>query len=279
MEYVSRVSRTPLDGLIDDLYYLEGAPPYPRLTLPPMPSAVLIVNLGAPFSIRAGPDIEAAEYADGVVLTTLTRALEFGYPPATRSVGVHFKPWGLAPFLPMPAIELRDQPLTVEDVWGRPDVLELRDRLAAAAGPYEMLMLLEDELMRRFCDTAGLGLVRHTSGVISATTGAVAIGELSEAAGVSSTHLAQRFKEVVGVTPKRLARTYRFAATVRGIDPVGSVDWLEVASRAGYYDQAHFGNEFRAFTGLAPTRYLDVRRRLLGEHPGHALDVGPLPAD
>jgi hypothetical protein len=29
VEYVSRVPRPPLDGLIDDLYYLEGAPPHP----------------------------------------------------------------------------------------------------------------------------------------------------------------------------------------------------------------------------------------------------------
>ena len=279
MEYVSRVPRPPLDGLIDDLYYLEGAPPYPRLTLPPMPSAVIIVNLGAPFRIRAGSEIEAAEYADGVVITTLTSALEFGYPPATLSVGVHFKPWGAAPFLPMPAAELRDRPVTVEEVWGRPAVAELRDRLATAAGPREMLALLEEELMRRICDTAGLGLVRHTSGVIAASAGAVAIGDLSVAAGVSSTHLAQRFKEVIGITPKRLARTYRFAAGVRAIDPAGPVDWLELAGRAGYYDQAHFGHDFRTFTGLTPTQYLDVRRRFQREHPGHALDVGPLPAD
>jgi len=230
VEYLSRAPRPPLDGLIDDLYYLEGAPPYARLTLPPMPSATLIVNLGAPFRIRAGTDGEAAEYADGVVTTTPTRALEFGYPPWTRSVGVHFKPWGLAPFLPMPAAELRERPVTVEEVWGRLAVHELRDRLAAAAG-------------------------------------------------VSSTHLAQRFKEVVGITPKRLARTYRFAATVAAIDPARPVDWLELAGRAGYYDQAHFGHDFRTFTGLSPTRYLDVRRRFLREHPGHALDVGPLPAD
>jgi hypothetical protein len=87
VEYVSRVPRAPLDGLIDDLYYLERAPPYARLTLPPMPSALLIVNLGAPFRIR-------------------------GYPHRTRSVGVHVKPWGLAPFLPMPAAELCDRPVT-----------------------------------------------------------------------------------------------------------------------------------------------------------------------
>lgn len=279
VEYVSRVPRPPLDGLIDDLYYLEGAPPYARLTLPPGPSALLIVNLGEPFRIRAATDIETAEYADGCVITMPTRAYEFGYPPRTRSVGVHFKPWGPAPFLPMPAAELCDRPVTMEQVWGRAAVAELRDRLATADGPHAMLTLLEDELMRRLRETAGLGLVRHTSGVITAAGGAVAIGDLGAAAGVSSTHLARRFKELVGVTPKRLARTYRFAATVFAIDPAEPIDWSDLAGRAGYFDQAHFGHEFRAFTGLTPTRYVEVRRRFLREHPGHTLDGWPLPAD
>lgn len=170
MEYVSRAPRPPLDGLTDDLYYLEGMPPYARLTLPPMPAALLIVNLGAPFRIRAGTDIETAEYADGCVITMPTRAFEFGYPLQTRSVGVHFKPWGLAPFL--------------------------------------------------------------------------------------------------GVTPKRLARTYRFTATVFAINPAEPIDLGELAGRAGYFDQAHFGHQFRAFTGLTPTRYIEIRRRFLREHPG-----------
>nr|WP_205629392.1 AraC family transcriptional regulator [Jiangella muralis] len=243
-----------------------------------MPSAVLIVNLGAPFRIRAGADVEAAGYADGCLITMPTRAVEFGYPPGTESVGVHFKPWGLAPFVSMPAAELCDRPVMVEQVWGRSAVAELRDRLAAAASPNEMLTLLEDELFRRLSRTAGLGLVRHTGSVIAAAKGAVAIGDLSATAGVSSTHLAHRFKDLVGVTPKRLARTYRFAATVLAIDPAGPVDWAELAGRAGYFDQAHLGHEFRTFTGLTPTRYVDVRRRFLREHPGHALDVGPLPA-
>jgi AraC-like DNA-binding protein len=279
MEYVSRVPRPPLDGLIDDLYYLEGAPPYALLTLPPMPSALLIVNLGAPFRIRGGADTETAEYADGCVVTMPTRAFEFGYPLPTRSVGVHFKPWGPAPFLPMPAAELCDRPVTLEQVWGRPATAELRDRLDAADGPHAMLTLLEEELMRRLRETAGLGLVRHASSVTAATGGAVAIGDLNAAAGVSGTHLAQRFKELIGVTPKRLARTHRFAATVFAIDPAGPIDWADLAGRAGYFDQAHFGHEFRAFTGLTPTRYIEVRRRFLREHPGHALDSWPLPAD
>ncbi len=279
VKYVSRVPRPPLDGLIDDLYYLEGASPYAWLTLPPAPAALLIVNLGAPFHIRTGADIETAEYADGCVVSVPTRAWQFGYPLRTRSVGAHFKPWGLAAFLPMPAIALRDRPVTVEEVWGRPSIAALRDRLATADGPHQMLTLLEDELMRRLRETPGLALVRHTSSVIAATNGAVLVGDLGEAAGVSSTHLAQRFKEIIGVTPKRLARTYRFTATVFSIDPAEPIDWADLASAAGYFDQAHFGHEFREFTGLTPTRYVEVRQRFLREHPGHTLDGWPLPAD
>jgi hypothetical protein len=48
-----------------------------------------------------------------------------------------------AAFLPMPAAELRDRPVTVEQVWGRPAIAELRDRLATAPGPHEMLTLRE----------------------------------------------------------------------------------------------------------------------------------------
>lgn len=281
MEYVSRVPRPPLDGLIDDLYYLEGASPYARLMLPPAPSALLIVNLGAPFLIRSGTctSIEAAKYADGCVVTMPTQAWEFGYPLRTRSVGVHFKPWGLAPFLPMPAAELCDRPVTVAQVWGRPAVAELRDRLTAADGPQAMLTLLEEELRRRLRETAGLGLVRHTSSIIAATRGTVAIGNLNVTAGVSSTHLAQRFKELIGITPKRLARSYRFTATMLAINFAAPIDWSDVAARAGYFDQAHFARDFREFTGLTPTRYTEVRRRFLTEHPGHVLDGWPLPAD
>ncbi|MGC0141838.1 helix-turn-helix domain-containing protein [Pseudactinotalea sp. Z1732] len=279
MEYVSRAPRPPLDGLVHDIYYLAGEPPYRRLTLPAAPAPLLIVNLGAPFHIRAGNAVEAAEYADGCVVSTPTRAWDFSYPISSRSVGVHFKAWGLAPFLPMAADELRDRPATIEQVWGRPTITELRDQLAAVAEPDQMLTLLEAALTRQLRDIPGLDLVRHASAAIAATGGTVPIGDLIVARGVSSTLLARRFQQVIGVTPKRLARAHRFSTTVLALDPADPIDWADFAARAGYFDQAHFAHEFREFTGFTPTRYVEVRRRFLREHPGHVLDGWPLPAD
>jgi hypothetical protein len=61
--------------------------------------------------------------------------------------------------------------------------------------------------------------------------------------------------------------------------PRGPIDWGDLAGGAGCFDQARVGHEFRAFTGLAPTSYVEVRRRCVREHAGHALDGWPLPAD
>ena len=52
MEYVGRVPAPPLDQFIDDIYCLTGVPRHRRLTVPPMPSAHLMINLGGPVRLH-----------------------------------------------------------------------------------------------------------------------------------------------------------------------------------------------------------------------------------
>jgi AraC-like DNA-binding protein len=107
--------------------------------------------------------------------------------------------------------------------------------------------------------------------------GAVSVGALADAAGVSGTHLAMQFKSHVGVTPKRVARIYRFARLILSVDALRPVDWSQLAQTAGYFDQAHFSREFKDFTGHTPTDYLALRRRFPAEQ-GFPPDSGPMPA-
>jgi AraC-like DNA-binding protein len=276
VDYVGQVPAPPLDRFIDDVYCLTGVPYHRRMTVPPMPSAHLFVNLGDPVRLRdSDPSVAPAAFTDGWFMGVWTRRFLVEYPARVRLVGVHFKPWGISPFVDVPATELRDRWVPVDAVWRR-SLDRIRNQLGELASATATLRAVEDELRSRLAEAPprGLDVVRYTGGRLASAHGAVPVGALTEAAGVSTNHLATQFKSHVGVTPKRVARIYRFARLILSVDARGPVDWAELAHTAGYFDQAHFGKEFKDFTGHTPTEYLDLRRRFPAEQ-----EFPPLPAE
>ncbi|MEV1043916.1 helix-turn-helix domain-containing protein [Streptomyces sp. NPDC049916] len=280
MEYIGRVPAPPLDRFIDDIYCLSGAPGHRQVSVPPMPSAHFYLNLGEPAVLwdsdpSEPPSVLAGEWFMGL----WTRRFLLEYPTRVHLVGVHFKPWGMSPFAGVPARELRNRWVPVDAVWHR-SADRIRNQVGGAASATEKLRVLESELRSRLVEVPGRGLdlVRRTGGWLEASHGAIPIGALSDAAGVSNNHLAAQFKAHAGVTPKRMARIYRFARLIESVDPRRPVDWSQLALTAGYFDQAHFSREFKDFTGRTPTGYLDLQRRFAAE-PGFPPAGGPMPAE
>ncbi|MFG1640933.1 helix-turn-helix domain-containing protein [Amycolatopsis sp. NPDC049252] len=276
MDYVGRVPAPPLDRYVDDVYCLTGVPDHRRVTVPPMPSAHLFVNLGAPVRLwDSDLSVPSAVFTGGWFMGVWTRRFHFEYPARVRLVGVHFKPWGISPFVDLPATELRDRCVPVDAAWQR-CLDRIRDEAGDLESPDATLRLLEDELRSRLAGASsrGLDLVQHAGGQLETSHGAVPVGALTDAAGVSGNHLAAQFKSHVGVTPKRVARIYRFARLILAVDAPGPVDWAELAHTAGYFDQAHLSKEFKDFTGLTPTEYLALRRRFPADQ-----SFPPMPAE
>jgi AraC-like DNA-binding protein len=67
------------------------------------------------------------------------------------------------------------------------------------------------------------------------------------------------FRNEVGLSPKAFCRIRRFNEVLRHIERLATIDWLDVALSCGYFDQAHFNHDFRAFAGLSPSAYLRDR--------------------
>ena len=55
------------------------------------------------------------------------------------------------------------------------------------------------------------------------------------------------------MAPKALARLLRFERALQRVR--AGADLVDVALDSGYYDQAHFNRDFRAFAGVTPTEY------------------------
>lgn len=75
----------------------------------------------------------------------------------------------------------------------------------------------------------------------------------------------QIFRGQTGYTPKVFCRIRRFQKALDCIEASGTVDWSAVALDSGYFDQAHFNHDFRAFSGINPSTYL-VHRTPLRNH-------------
>lgn len=98
-----------------------------------------------------------------------------------------------------------------------------------------------------------LALVKAVS-LATRSHGLVRVDELATTAGVSARQLERQFATHVGLSPKRFLRVLRFQQVLAVLrDPSSSsAGWADVAAQHGFYDQAHFINDFKAFTGETP---------------------------
>lgn len=82
--------------------------------------------------------------------------------------------------------------------------------------------------------------------------GSVPIRGICRETGWSHKHLINRFREQIGVTPRRAARVIRFERVLRRLAGTARPDWARLAAECGYSDQTHLIREFGEFAGTTP---------------------------
>lgn len=90
---------------------------------------------------------------------------------------------------------------------------------------------------------------------IHSSNGRVKVAELISKHGMSERKLERLFKTHVGVSVKGMTRLIRFRHALGLIqNNAAKQDLSDIAYTTGYYDQAHFCNEIKAYTGLTPSQ-------------------------
>jgi AraC-like DNA-binding protein len=207
-----------------------------------------------------GGTAQRAVQRGGAVVGTMTVPLLVAPGPREDFFGVRFRPGMARAFLLAPAAEFTDTSVALGDIWGR-ESAPLEDRLAATQAAPTRIGLLERALLRRLCAARPPEpCVAAALHLIAQRCGAVTMREVSRFAGVSRQHLARRFAEHVGVSPKMFARVARFRSLLALLRQVRLVSWSVTAAAAGYYDQSHLIADFRQFAATTPEQFLAARR-------------------
>ena len=200
---------------------------------------------------------QADEPESAMAVGTMTRALVLdGGAWPECFVGVRFRPGKAAAFLTVPANELTDLRVPLDELWL--DACEVRDALSVGAGAVERVRALERVLASRVVPSvvSAQNDVDEAIRRIVDAGGSLGITRLAPALGVTRQHLARRFAQLVGVSPKTFARVVRLGRVIeraRAVPAGEAINWSALALDVGYYDQSHLVDEFKELTGVSPT--------------------------
>ena len=234
-------------------YWLHRSDPLLNTMLPGTHVSV-VVNFGDPWATgRSLPSTSQLPAISVIGPFTWPQFLRVGR--SVRAIGAVFPSVFSPDVIGVPAPELVNQIVALEDVWPREDVERLGGALANRSLP-DGLRVLKDALLARLDVAAPGDTVEHAAvRLLSAQRGGVSIERIARHYGLSRQRFAQRFHDVAGLPPKQFGRIVRFQGLVHALLSNDVAQWASVASAAGFYDQAHMINEFRGFAGAPPTTF------------------------
>ena len=265
----SKSPSPPLDKFVERLWYLSDAPTHSHERILPSGTTELVINLHED-EIRVydpeRPD-RCRRFSGAVVSGVYGKPFIVDTREHASIIGVHFRPGGAFPILQLPVNELRDTHVDLGAVWGAA-AFELRERLCGAATLAERFHLLESTLVSRLlASPRGHPAVRFALGAFTQANPERAVGEIAVQSGFSQRRFIQVFKQEVGMPPKLFDRLRRFQRALALTKSQSRPNWTQLAIECGYFDQSHFINEFRSFSGLRPAEY--VRQKSEQVLPNH----------
>lgn len=214
----------------------------------------IVVNIGDPFrGYRDG----IMELRPNVVLVGEVRRHVIVHPSEmVHLFGVRFHPGGAYPFFDSPVNEVADMMIDMRDLWGGL-ASEIHERVCEGETREERARHLEEILLTRLCEKRmGDPAVEWGVRAITARGGDLSIPSIADRVGLSERQFERRFRSAVGIGPKAFARVARFQRIFRSFEQHGiRRSWAEIALDCGYYDQAHFIHDFKAFSGQTPAAY------------------------
>lgn len=216
---------------------LRGQEPHLQETLP-FPCVNLVFERGDSriFGVISGKFVRLLEGQGGVF-------------------GVKFKPGAFCPFLQSSVSQLTDRSICVEDLFGV-ESRTLEQALFAHHDHRAMIVLVDQFFSQRIpqCDPQ-IELINQIIDTVMADRAITRVDHVADRFNLSKRSLQRLFSYYVGVSPKWVIKRYRLQEAAEYLADGGVVDWPQIALDLGYFDQAHFINDFKTMIGTTPAAY------------------------
>ena len=180
---------------------------------------------------------------------------------------VNFRKGQAYPFVQVPLNELTDHVVDAELVLTN-EILNLREVFLQTSSTLQKFRNAEQYLVRHYAHKLHVNpFIDYAVNKILQLPDALTIAAVAGRTGYSQKHFIKIFRDNVGLTPKTFLKVTRFQKAIKEIEQHKKISWASIAIESGYYDQAHFINDFKNFSGFTPRQYLVLKNEEINYVP------------
>jgi AraC-like DNA-binding protein len=256
MIYQKHRPKFPLNNYVDNVLYLEGNNKGTGL---PKTVMSLVFNLEDNFKLFTDSKFtQFINYKKHWVAGLQTRPTNVESYGISKMVVVQFKTLGAFVFLNDPLHYFTNNYIPLDKILNK-EADEIWEQLKETKTINEKLLVVENFLYRKLL-TSKLPNQKLISSIEMLLDNKMnlSVNKICAHLNISRKHLNNLSKEYVGVSPKTLFSLNRLQNTLTTISASPTGKLANVAYELEYFDQAHFTNDFKRFTGLTPNEYANL---------------------
>ncbi len=169
--------------------------------------------------------------------------------------GVKFRPGAFYPFLRKPVYSIANSSFPAQQLFGdvpaaEEEVLSCSDdagMVEAASGFLSARLPPHDPTVEDACGAVA---------AIADDRRVMRVEDLVARCGIQDRTLQRMFRRYIGASARWVIKRYRLYEALDRLNDGNRSEWAALAQALGYFDQAHFINDFKKLVGRSPAAYL-----------------------
>ena len=139
---------------------------------------------------------------------------------------------------------------------------------ASEPDPNKVAQLMQEHILKYILGVKRIKQLEKTLDLIYTNYGNIEISELEKSVGWSNRNLRRQFKKIIGLSPKKYCKIIQFNTVFEAIQTDNKKAVFDLALANGYYDHAHFINDFKSYLGKSPRNFLKSEHSFLKSYLG-----------
>lgn len=182
------------------------------------------------------------------------QSFQLKIPPETEFTSVRFKHGAFKYLFSGRLNDFINQTVPIIDLWSS-EGKKLQSKFNNASCYQQKVLALADFVETKI-NSKKHSIIDGCVDAILSNNGVVNLIELERRARLSPAQFRKRFREEVGLPPKKFAKVIRIKSIIDELERSKSQSSLtEVVYNFGYFDQSHFIKDFKSIIGVTPTMF------------------------